>query len=238
MCIRDRSETTEDFSKSKKLTNCAFLVKPFHHHTLLSTINLLNERSIDITENEIIEDDLKIRAVEIRRFYKLLGDDGIIDLLNLPSTESYILKQRWFELKTFTAIGKELNLSGQRIQRLYSKTLEKIKSRTLGSIPRYKEYLEVTKNKKNRISIVASSTEFKKQNIENLKVEYDIKTSIDSIEELNTKWKNVLWNKNIKTIENLLQYSKRELLMFNKLGKFAVLDIEKALAERGFELKG
>ena len=68
--------------------------------------------------------------------------------------------------------------------------------------------------------------------------EFNLKTSIDSIEELNTKWKNVLWEKEIKTIEDLLQYSKKELSMFKKLGPFAVLEIERSIAKYGFELKG
>jgi DNA-directed RNA polymerase alpha subunit len=46
-----------------------------------------------------------------------------------------------------------------------------------------------------------------------------------------------LWERDIKTIENLLQYSKKELSLFRKLGPFAVLEIEKVLANYGFELK-
>ncbi len=231
--ITTSSETREDFLKSKKLANCVFLVKPFHHHSLLSTISFLKNNNPESFKKIKIEDNLKISAVEIRSFYKLLGEEAIIDLFNLKEIESYILKQRWNELKTFSAIGKDLRLSSQRIQRIYYKIIEKIKVKTLSSVPKYQEYLEFSKHKKNRLEILKGRVEVQKIPIKKI----DIKTSIDSLEDLNTKWKNVLWGKDIKTIEDLLQYSKKDLSMFKKMGPFAVLEIEKSLLKYGFELK-
>ncbi len=229
------SETKDDFLMSKKLANCMFLVKPFHHHSLLSTINLLKKNN---TKNaDEIEDNIKISAVEIRSFYKLLGEDAIIGLFNLKEIESYILKQRWNELKTFSAIGKDLRLSGQRIQRIYYKIVDKVRVKTLSSLPKYQEYLEFSKYKKNRFEALKDTVEFKKIISKNNIAKFDAKISIDSIEELNSKFKNVLWEKNIRTIEDLKQYSKRDLLMFRKLGPFAVLEIEKSLLKYGFRLK-
>ncbi len=232
------SQDEQDFEKAKMLDTYTFLVKPFHQYTLLSTISTLKKNCTESFEEKTIEDNIKISSVEIRSFYKLLGEDAIIGLFNLKEIESYILKQRWNELKTFSAIGKDLRLSSQRIQRIYSKIIDKIKVKTLSSVPKYQEYLEFSKHKKNRLEILKGTIEVQKINTVNNVAKFDAKVSIDSIEELNSKFKNVLWNKNIRTIEDLLQYSKRELLMFNKLGSFAVLEIEKALAERGFELKG
>ncbi len=128
------SETRKDFLNSKKLTNNVFLVKPLHHHSLLSAIHLLNKNTIKDSNNIPIEDNLKISTVEIKRFYKLLGNDNVIDLFKLNKIESYILKQRWNELKTFGTIGKSLKISGQRIQRTYEKIINKISVKTLSNI--------------------------------------------------------------------------------------------------------
>ena len=124
-------------------------------------------------------------------------------------------------------------LSAQRIQWLYDKTLEKIKQKIFGNLPKYQEYLSITKNKKKKYELLKESVELQKVNIKRI----ELKTSIDSLEDLNTKWKNVLEYKNIKTVEDLVQYSKKDLLLFRKLGAFAVLEIEKALRKYGFELK-
>ena len=219
------SENNQDFLKSKKLSNSAFVVKPFHSHTLLSAIDTLKRN---------LKDDIRISNAEIRRFYKFIGDDTIISLFGLKETETYILKKRWSELKTFSEIGKDLRLSGQRIQWLYDKTLEKIKQKTFGNVPKYREYLNITKHKKNRLELLKESLELHKGKIKKI----ELNSSINSLEDLNTKWKNILWDKNIKTIEDLIQYSKKELSLFKKMGPFAVLEIEKALSKHGFELKG
>lgn len=227
------SESKEDFIKTKKLANCLFLVKPFHHHSLLSTIKLIKKNSsIKITNNEK-EGNFRVGTVEIKSLYKLLGDDEFLNILELTQKETTILKKRWQEEKSFKLIGEELRISGARIQNLYHKILIRAKNKIISNLPKYNDYLNFTKTKKNKLEILKSNVELQKK----ISEKYDLKASIESIDELSTKWKNVLWNKNIKTIDDLLQYSKKELLMFNKLGPFAVLTIEKALRERGFELK-
>lgn len=227
------SQSKEDFKMASKVEKFTFLVKPFHQYTLISAINVLTKpQSIEfVAETET--SDLKITSTEIKRFYRLLGDDAVLGIFGLTNTEKHILKQRWYEQRTFEDIGKDIKLTGQRIQRLYPKIINKVKSRIVNNIVMYQDYLNFTKAKKNKIALLKSTIEVQ----EATTVKFDFKTSINSIEELNTKWKNVLWEKEIKTIENLLQYSKKELSMFKKLGPFAVLAIEKVLAKYGFELK-
>ena len=191
---------------------------------MLSTIDVLKKN---------LKDDIRISTAEMRRFYKLIGDDSIISLFGLKETETFILKKRWSEFKTFAEIAEDLRLSSQRIQRLYEKALEKIKQKTFGNVPKYQEYLNIAKHKKNRLDLLKESVELQKVSIKKI----DLKTSIESLEDLNTKWKNVLWDKNIKTIEDLVQYSKKDLSLFKKMGPFAVLEIEKSLGKYGFELK-
>jgi len=227
------SEAREDYLRAKKLANYVFLVKPFHHHSLLSTIQLLKKSTATIINKSEKIGNLKISMTEIKSLYKLLGDEELIDIFGLKPRESTILKKRWQEEKTFKEIGEELKVSGARIQNLYPKILNRAKNKIISNLPRYKDYLNFVKTKKNKLEILKNSVEIHKE----LSKDFDTKTTIESIEEIHTKWKNVLWNKKIKTIGDLLQYSKKELLMFNKLGPFAVLTIEKALIEKGFELK-
>lgn len=233
------SANQNDYKHAKRLRSFAFLVKPFHHHTLSSAINLIMSKQV-LEKNAILEaEDNKrqINGAELKKMYTLLGDERVIGLFNLDEREQEILRKYWYELKPMSVIAKELKVSWQRVQRMYGKIIGKIKTKIVSNARHYKLFLEVASNKNRKLLLLEQSVAIQKKNVATTLQDADFSISIDSIAGFPTKWANILRERNIKTITDLVQYSKKELLRFRNIGPFVVLEIEKMLAGYGLKLK-
>lgn len=231
------SNNENDYKQAKKLNQFVFLVKPFNPQTLNSTIELMVKKNSQHNETIVYKNiERNLKNKEMQKLYKIIGDDKIIDILNLDKREKLILKKYWQELKSALTIANELKLSSQRVQKIYNKIIEKIKTQLINNAARYKAYLEFSKRRKNILHLLENNVDVKKK-ASNQILEIDNKTKIDGSFGLSVKLINVLKNKNIITIEDLQQYTKKELLLFNKIGPFYITEIEKTLATYGLKLK-
>jgi len=63
-----------------------------------------------------------------KEFYLRLEDLGIINLKGLNLREQKIIRERFFEFKTYKEIGKEFGVTMERIRQIEARGLEKLRN--------------------------------------------------------------------------------------------------------------
>jgi Bacterial RNA polymerase, alpha chain C terminal domain/Sigma-70, region 4 len=180
--------------------------------------------------------DKRLIQHQFNEVFKMINDTNLLQKFNMDTLETEIIVQRLQHNKTFSKIGTEIGLSDERARKLFYRSLKKLKAKIKNASERYTHFLEFTTLKKNKVEINATLTA--QNNSAKIIAKEDYPTqSIDELELLGTKWKNVLHEKNIHYIADLVNLTKRELALFPKFGVFAVSQIELELSKNGFELK-
>ena len=227
----------ENYKNAEIVERFLFLQKPFTINTFKSAVNLLRFKPANATI-EKTGNDKRLVQQQFNEVFKIIDDTNLLQKFNLYKLETEIIMQRLQNNKTFGEIGIEVGLSDERVRRLFYKALRKLKAKIKNTEERYTRFLEFTKLKKNNLELNATLTSknLNANKVQGLKEDY-LNQSIDDLELLGTKWKNVLHEKHINTIEDLIKLNKRQLLLLPKFGVFAVSQIELELSKNGFQLQ-
>lgn len=141
-------------------------------------------------------------------------NDYLFKLLDLKEESKAILKMRWKEKMTFKKIASVYNVSSQRISALYSKATNELSC---------------------NIDLIAKNILLQKEEKEQTKISED--TLLIEIFHINSKTTKLFHLKNIYTVADVLQFSKKELLKIRGIGVKTVWDLENSLEEKGYFLR-
>lgn len=144
----------------------------------------------------------------------LICNDDLLNSLNLSEKSKLILKMRWRENKAFCEIASVYNVSNQRVIAIYSKTIKELSS---------------------NINIITKNILTQKEEIHQLKVSEN--TLLIETFPISTKKLKLFHVKNIFTINDVLQFSKKDLLKMSGIGVKTVWDLENSLEKIGYFLR-
>lgn len=222
------------YKNAEVVTRFLFLDNPFNINTLKSAINLLVSKS---NYSEKLNEGIVARN-QFNEFFLLLEETELLNEFSLNKLEKDILFLRLQKNKSFAEIGKSIGYSGDIIRRIFMKSIKKIKTKINRVSGRYKNYLEFIKSSKNKVVIANMIINNDiKQVSPDAEITPYLNCSIDELQLINTKWKNVLYNKHIRRIKDLTALNKRELLMFPHFGTNTVSLIELELSKMGLSLR-
>lgn len=229
-----KEHSNENYKKAEIVKQFLFLNKPVNINTLKSAINLLaskNSYSNKLSEGVIARN-------QFNEFFLLLEQTELLNEFSLKKMEKEIMFLRLQKNKSFAEIGKSIGYSDNVTRRIFMASIKKMKTKITRVSERYKSYLKFIKNSKNKVAIAdILITNDAKQVSKNIETTPCLNSSIDELQLINVKWKNVLYNKHIRTIKDLTALNKRELLMFPHFGINTVSLIELELSKMGLSLK-
>jgi DNA-directed RNA polymerase alpha subunit len=161
-----------------------------------------------------ISENRKVLIKNAVEMGEMFCNDHLFKLLEVKEESRNLLKMRWKEKMTFEKIASVYNISYQRVIALYSKTINELSS---------------------NINIITKNILTQKEDNHKLKVSKN--TPLMEIFPISTKKLKLFHLKNIYTISDVLQCSKKELLKMSGIGVKTVWDLENSLEEKGYYLR-
>ncbi len=180
-----------------------------------------------MTKHKNYDRDITIKSV--KELYKLIGRKEIIQMFIKDPFEQHILQQHWQLLKPLNVIAVENELSPPSVHHTYRRIIRKLQA---GIIKAQKKYESVSQE---RIKVEKAKTISKIEILPKSK-QFEIKANAKeySINEMfygKPKVINILHNNGINTVADLMQYSKKELLLLRNLGPYVLSSVEGVLAK-------
>jgi response regulator of citrate/malate metabolism len=228
------SEKKEYYEMAKAIKNHFFIVKPFHTLTLQSAIDSLFANHLENSNKT--ENEKHVIKNQFNEIFKVLSDTKLLDKFNIGDRETVVIFERMQQNKSFREIGEKNGYSAEVSRKLFYRGLNKLKSKIKNAGERYINFLEFTKLKKNKLEITTTLTNLNLPK-KSITKEDILKNNIDELELLGTKWKNILHEKGIHYVEDLVKLNKKQILLFPNFGQLAVSNIELELSKYGLELK-
>jgi hypothetical protein len=181
---------------------------------------------------------MDINKSEKLLFRDLILTEELLHLLHLDERSKRIFEMRFIDGLTLDEIGERLNLSGERVRQIFSKSLLRIRSR-VEALSR--EFLLLESFKKDIILLEAENANLRK------KIEY-FKTIVPTTEidilgmqiqstTLSIRAKNCLKSAKVNTLKDLIRYSKSDILGFHNIGMKTVQEIEFFISSCGLKFK-
>jgi response regulator of citrate/malate metabolism len=224
-----------NYKNAEKLEQFIFLGKPILQNTLKSAINTFTY--YHNKQNQIIKsNETSIIKNQFNEIFKVLSTTKLLEKFNIGDREIGVIFDRMQQNKTFREIGEKNGYSAEVSRKLFYRGLNKLKSKIKNAGERYNHFLEFTKLKKNKLEITKTLTNLNLPK-KSITKEDILKNNIDELELLGTKWKNILHEKGIHYIEDLVNLTKKQILLFPNFGQLAVSNIELELSKYGLELK-
>ena len=178
---------------------------------------------------------------EVKEICSIIFQDEIIKLLNLGEKDVEVLKMKWVENKTFEEIARHFALTKSRIGQIYKRATGRIKLQIIIGAQSYKKHKEIIEENK----ILCTENRLYKRKFDKLNLTGEkkeilssvYKTPIDRLD-LSVRAINCLRFANIETIGDIMEYRKKDLILFYHLGKKTAQEIVGFLKnEYGLELK-
>ena len=165
----------------------------------------------------------------------------------LTERERNILRERYEDQKTLEEIGKAWLVTRERARQLLVKALKKMKRHQryfeLGEYANlerkaqneYAAYIETKKKEWDYESAKAYIAEYEREYRES--EAYKLAQTIDELD-LSVRSYNCLKRAGIRTIEELLERNKEDLMKLRNLGRKSLREIIKKMEEAGYQIKG
>lgn len=169
-------------------------------------------------------------------FYSYALDDFLSDRENKDRMK--LIFHRYFvDGFDLSTIAQEVNLTRERVRQIVEKTIKIIKSR----INTQCEILEFTKKESKKARVLEFEV-IKLKKIEDSLFEVElnkIEYGLIEIEELDLSPRsyNILKAAHIRTIKDLSDYSRADILKFRNCGKNTLYELEEILEKKGYKFK-
>ena len=164
---------------------------------------------------------IRIQIQNLKEMCKFLCNDNLFKVLGLSEKAKHLIKMRWKENKVFSEIAANYNVSQQRARILYLQSLRELNTQLNATAKQVETYKTIVPDY---------------EHIERLNIPHKT-TLISSLDYIRPEVIKILNSKNIFTISDILEFSKKDLLCIRGLGVKSVWDLNNLLSENGYNLK-
>lgn len=123
-----------EFLKSNKYLTSLYRFVNKCCDNILQKYNDIKSVEIPLIDNYIYSDEYIMEYIDDKLIDKLVSR---INQSNLGKREVYIIKEKFYNNKTLSEIGKELGISTQRVAQILHNSLNKIAPKNLGTKDRF-----------------------------------------------------------------------------------------------------
>ncbi len=162
-----------------------------------------------------------IKTQNLKAMSQILCNEKLFTVLGISEKTKHLLNMRWKENMFFAQIAAQYNVSQQRARVLYLRSLSEL-NKQLNASARQLESINTFQSEKatnKKINILPEST------------------LISDLSYNRPKVINLLNSKNIFTIADILEFSKKDLLCIRGLGVKSVWELKNLLFEHGYNLR-
>lgn len=165
-----------------------------------------------------------------------------IDVVPFTEREKYIIYALWATDASCDGVGKELDLTRERIRQIHNEAIEKIESFLYSAYNEYKQIDALRKDNEYLLSVIRKDvTLLCSPKPQHLKEELELIKKFQSIpidtDILSVRAVNACKALNVKTVIELTDIKERQLLELRNCGVTVVREIKYYLRENGLSLK-
>jgi len=195
-------------------------------------------------------EERKLTLNDTKIMFNFMGSDKTFSLLssNIHERDKQVLQMKWKHCMSNKDIGEHFGITPERVQQIYERGARRFKINIAKAI---EEYEHINKFFEENEDLKYENGELKKEN-EMFKRRFDALTAEDKMIcghidvlkqriidfDFNVRIMNVLqYALNINTMEELIQYTRDDLMKFDKIGKGSIDKIEELLKKYNLKLK-
>jgi hypothetical protein len=185
---------------------------------------------------------------DTKQMFNIIGNDKTFSFLtsNMPERIKQILQMSWKHCMSRKDIAEYFGISSARVKQLYERGVRLIKRNILNAIAEYgnlKKLLEEMENLKYENQRLQEENLMFKRRFDALTAEDKITCGqIDVLNQrivdfdFDVRSLNALRGADVNTMEELIQFSRNDLMKFRNLGKKSIDDIEELLKKYNMKL--
>ena len=173
----------------------------------------------------------KAWKAEDEDLYNIISNEHFISSFALSDREKNILQMRQLYNQSYSIIGKQFNISREMARVIYKRAIDKLRDNV-------KVIVNITEEEDAKDNTMNIQQVNNNNNV--IVVNKDLNVSvvpIFKIEDFSNKCKSGLKHKSIITIQQLTDFTEKELLGFRGFGKKIVYEIQTELAKRNLKLR-
>jgi hypothetical protein len=185
---------------------------------------------------------------DTKHLFNIIGSDKVFSLLtsDIPQRVREILQMSWKDNMTHKDIAEHFGLSLERVRQLYNRGVRRFKANVNQAINEYehlKNFMEEMENLRTTNNILREENLIFKRRFDALSPNEKITCGhIDVLKQriidfdFDVRSMNCLRYSDINTMEELVQFSRNDLMKFRNLGKSSIDKIEDLLKGLGLKL--
>lgn len=193
-------------------------------------------------------EERKLKLRDIRMMFNIIGNDKTLSLLtsNMPERLKQILQMSWKHCMSNKDIAEHFGITSERVRQLYGRGIRQFRKNIAKAI---NEYEQMKKFFEEMEDIKRENKELKEEN-EIFKRRFDALTSEDKMIcgqidvlkqriinfDFDVRSMNALRDAEINTMEELVQFSRDDLMKFRNIGKGSIDKIEELLKKYNLQL--